>query len=156
MAPPRALGTAWTAEWGIVRAQGCAAPHSPRPQGRARAHLGCGKGTESSWPCAGIGVGPRGGSRSSAGVIRVKQRESAPNSSACSWAVLSGAPATGGACAALLQRRRSGGRGQPSPPRSAASLSLSGRDLPFPRRRRVRASPGPRQAASGRPTTKGR
>ena len=81
-------------------------PHSPHPQVRACAHLGCGKGTKSSRPCAGIGADDRAGSKSNrAGVFRVKQRESAPNSSACSWAVLRGSPEREGACAVRFSGR---------------------------------------------------
>lgn len=64
----------------------------PAPLGWAKAHLGDGKGSVSSRPCAGMGVGPGLSSRSRAGVIRVKQRGSAPNSKACSCAVLRGVP----------------------------------------------------------------
>lgn len=62
------------------------------PLGWAKAHLGDGKGTVSSRPCAGMGVGQGPSNRSRAGVIRVKQRGSAPNSNACSCAVLREVP----------------------------------------------------------------
>lgn len=68
-------------------------PYLPALLGPASAYLGDGKGNVSSRPCPGMGAGPGRGSRSRAGVIRVKQRASAPNSSDCSWVVLRRAPA---------------------------------------------------------------
>lgn len=70
----------------------CPHPPPPAPLGWAKEHLGDGKSIVSSRPCAGMGVGPGLGNRSRAGVIRVKQRESAPNSNACNFAVLRGVP----------------------------------------------------------------
>lgn len=125
-----------------MRAQACAAPTSLRPQVLTHAHLGCGNGIESTRPCAGIGTGPCGGNRSRAGVIRVKQRESAPNSSACSWAVLREAPEDGGR--SWLSDWKGGGcfRGQPPQPGSSlgegATISAASQGQSKPR-----ATPGP-------------